>query len=161
MGVLDILTSLKDKVLDAAHFELLRSAYELQDKNVDQLRQNNDAIRESNELLRQQMGQLQSENDTLKGRVAELEQLNPGPVKYQPAGDALRVLQYYRDQDVVEAYEQDVQRRLGLPKIVASAVLSELRDQKLVTTTSIDHNRGTSFRLTDPGQRLVLTLSPQ
>jgi len=46
MEILSILAGLKDKVLDAAHYELLRGAYELQSKNIEQLQINNDALKE-------------------------------------------------------------------------------------------------------------------
>ena len=37
MDILGVLQTLKGKVLDATHFELLKHAYELQDENLKQL----------------------------------------------------------------------------------------------------------------------------
>ena len=41
---MQILAGLKDKVLDASHFDILRHAYELQNQNIEQLKTNNDAL---------------------------------------------------------------------------------------------------------------------
>src|SRR5688572_26032865 len=61
MDVISILNGIKGKVLDAAHFDLLRSAYDLQNENIEQLKSNNEAIRENNILLR-------NASETLKQR---------------------------------------------------------------------------------------------
>lgn len=53
MDILKILDGVKGKVLDAAHFELLKHAYELQEHNISQLKTNNAALKESNELLKE------------------------------------------------------------------------------------------------------------
>ena len=42
MDVIAILQTLKGKVLDATHFDMLKHAYELQDQNLKQLKTNND-----------------------------------------------------------------------------------------------------------------------
>lgn len=51
MEITKILQTIKGKVLDATHFELLRNAYELQEKNITQLKSNNEALKESNVLI--------------------------------------------------------------------------------------------------------------
>lgn len=74
-----ILANIKDKVLDATHFELLQHAYDLQNQNVEQLTRNNEALRESNELLKGEVARLKVENESsritiesLKSRLAAL-----------------------------------------------------------------------------------------
>ena len=66
MDIARILGSIKGKVLDATHFELLKHAYELQVQNTDQLNNNNEALKENNELLQQKLRELEDENSRLK-----------------------------------------------------------------------------------------------
>jgi FtsZ-binding cell division protein ZapB len=73
MGAIEILDLVKGKVLDAANFEKLKSAYELQENNIEQLKTNNDALKESNGLLREKNQKL----------VAQIEQLNKINKDYQ------------------------------------------------------------------------------
>jgi len=51
--VIKILADIKGKALDVVHFELLKNAYELQNKNIEQLKTNNEALEESIKLLKQ------------------------------------------------------------------------------------------------------------
>ncbi|EHF7843799.1 hypothetical protein J3Y18_003593, partial [Salmonella enterica] len=63
----------KGKVLDAAHFELLKHAYELQEHNISQLKTNNAALKESNELLKERSKGIEDKVEQLED---ELHQVN-------------------------------------------------------------------------------------
>jgi hypothetical protein len=80
MDFLGMLNGLKGKVLDAAHFDLLKSAYDLQNENITQLKSNNEALKENAELVRGQVEQLRLENhqllETNKELLSELKQIN-------------------------------------------------------------------------------------
>lgn len=62
-----ILGSIKEKALDATHFELLNQAYQRQVQRSDQLKNNNEALKEGNELLQHKARELQDGNSPLKG----------------------------------------------------------------------------------------------
>jgi chromosome segregation ATPase len=64
-----ILSEIKGKVLDAAHFDLLRHAYELQDENLKQLKSNNEALRENKEQLKEKISMLEQKIAELKKRI--------------------------------------------------------------------------------------------
>lgn len=79
MGILDILTGLKNKVLDAATYELLRRNFELLEENNAQLKdkvefQKDEIARLKAENLRlsERMGGLAAELDILKAKTTFL-----------------------------------------------------------------------------------------
>ena len=49
--IIKILEQLKQKGLDVVQVELLKNAYDLQNRNLAQLKENNTALRESHDLL--------------------------------------------------------------------------------------------------------------
>lgn len=72
MDPIAILSGIKDKVLDAHHFDLLKKAYEVQNQNIEQLKTNNEALRENNSLLKEKAAKQEKEITLLKGTVEEL-----------------------------------------------------------------------------------------
>jgi len=66
MGITDVLTGLKNKVLDAATYELLRRNFEL-------LEENNSQLKEKVELQKEENEQLTVENKNLLEKVREFE----------------------------------------------------------------------------------------
>lgn len=65
MGMLDILTGLKNKVLDAATYELLRRNFEL-------LEENNAQLKDKVELQKEEIARLKADNLRLSGDVGSL-----------------------------------------------------------------------------------------
>lgn len=65
MGILDILTGLKNKVLDAATYELLRRNFEL-------LEENNAQLKDKVEFQKEEIVRLKAENLRLSGQVGGL-----------------------------------------------------------------------------------------
>ena len=66
MDISKILGEIKGKILDAAHFDLLKRAYDLQNENIEQLKSNNEAFKESNSLLEKENRSIREENQKLK-----------------------------------------------------------------------------------------------
>lgn len=66
MNVTDILEGLKNKVLDAAHYDLLRRNYEL-------LEENNQQLKERLEFLKEEFAKLKKDNLNLSGKVGGLQ----------------------------------------------------------------------------------------
>ena len=103
MDILGILTGIKGKVLDAAHFDLLHSAYDLQNQNIELLKNNNEAITENNQLLRDGSDKLETEIGRLKaenaGLRAELVGGKTAITDYNPTGIPLQILNLYRQVD--------------------------------------------------------------
>lgn len=71
MDVTSVLQSVKGKVLDAAHFELLKHAYGLQEENITQLKSNNEALKESNLLLQDKIKKLEVQSAELEQKLGE------------------------------------------------------------------------------------------
>ena len=80
MAILPWLKAMKGKVLDLAQIEKIQHAYDLQEKSIQQLTVNNQAIQENNELvgkevtrLEEQLKKFDAENQTLQSKLAEFQ----------------------------------------------------------------------------------------
>ena len=163
MDVVNILNGIKGKVLDAAHFDLLRSAYDLQNENIEQLKSNNEAIRDSNGLLKEridklemEIARLKAENADLRARVADT---SADTLEYEPTGIAKQILQVYRQVDEDLLFDKHAALVLPNSQLEVEVAFSELTKEKVVTS-GIFGDRGTGYFLTDAGKRLVLSLEP-
>lgn len=76
MGIVEILSGFKDKVLDAAtydvllrNFELLESNYQLTKDQLELIKRENEKLKAENLELHGKIGGLAAEIDMLKGRI--------------------------------------------------------------------------------------------
>ena len=72
MDIIAILTGLKGKALELRDIEFLKHAYELQEQNIKQLKENNEAVRDALGLAKTRIESLESENADLKSKNAKL-----------------------------------------------------------------------------------------
>jgi predicted RNase H-like nuclease (RuvC/YqgF family) len=70
-SVFEILESMKDKALDAAHLEKLKSAYNMQEQTIKQLRSSNESYKENKQLLNERVKSLEAEKDRLQKIIKE------------------------------------------------------------------------------------------
>ena len=93
MDTLKILGDIKGKVLDAAHFDLLKHAYELQEKNIEQLKSNTEALKESNEQYKEKLYKLEQEIKKLQKLITDyelrLEKLELNELEISEVADAI------------------------------------------------------------------------
>lgn len=168
MDVVSILNGIKGKVLDAAHFGLLRNAYDLQNENIEQLKSNSEALRDSNNLLKERLDKLESEiarlkpeNADLRAQVADLvarvADTSADTLEYQPTGLAKQILQVYRQVDEDLLFNKHAASVLAISQLEVEVAFSELTKEKVVTS-GIFGDRGIGYYLTEPGKRLVLSL---
>ncbi len=164
MDILGILTGIKGKVLDAAHFDLLRSAYDLQNQNIEQLKSNNEAVTENNQLLRERCEKLETEIGRLKaenaGLRAELAEGKTAKIDYTPTGIPLQILRLYRQVDEHLLFDEQVTSVLSHSKLEIEVAFSELSENNIVSL-GIMGDRGAGYYLTTPGKKLVLQIEPQ
>ena len=66
MDIINILGTIKGKVLGDSHFDTLVNEYEQQNQIIVKLKDNNDALRVSSELLKRKIKKLSDENKNLK-----------------------------------------------------------------------------------------------
>ncbi len=74
MGIVDVLKGLKDKVLDATTYELLRRNFELLEENNQQLKDRVDLLKEEVEKLRAENLNLMMKNAELNAELDMLEE---------------------------------------------------------------------------------------
>ena len=152
MDILGILNTIKGKVLDAAHFELLQSAYGLQDENIKQLKENNLLLKEKNNDLLQ-------ENSHLKQRLAVLETqlIKQSTIVQQKLSETAKsILSKCKERDMTSFSEDDMQRSLSYSKMQFETGLDELIHLELIRQNIAASFRGSSeYELTPRGKRLA------
>ena len=158
MDILGILQTLKGKVLDATHFEDLKHAYELQDQNLKQLKNNIDALKESNELLKDKLTKLEQDVSKLRDTITALEKDVPASLslaEYVPSRVAAAILEQCVKHDVNEFLAEDMFSRISLSRIEANAGIDELRKHKIIDLAAVG-TRGARYFLTAEGRTFVL-----
>lgn len=156
MDIINILGTIKGKVLDASHFDLLKHAYELQDQDIVQLKNNNDALGESNELLKQKIKELNNENIILKETVKKYKNI----IKLLPQTSlidnfseiAVNILELYISNDTTELWEKFIMRTLPFNEIQVQEGLDELSRAELISSYSFDPSHGKEYSLTEKGR---------
>ena len=164
MEITKILGGLKDKVLDAANFELLKSAYELQEFNIEQLKSTNTAITENNMLLKEQVQQLEGELDALRSENSDLrtrvKEQSPQQIE-MPTGLTLGVLGVFYQADETTLYEGQIQGGLNASMVQIAAALSDLTAREFIRLAAVSPRLGARYRLTALGQKFVAEFPEQ
>lgn len=160
MDAISILNSIKNKVLDAKNYDLLKRTYELQNENIEQLKSNNEVFKEGNELLREDVNRLKEENESLKQTVAELSQkvsqLGHDSVSLGLSEVALAILELYRQRDTTRLYNKaDIIPSLNYSEIKIESALDELKTANIIKWVSINPHAGTRYLLTVQGKKYL------
>jgi len=163
MDIIKILSTIKGKVLDAEHFEILQHVYELQNQNIEQLKNNNSALKESNNLLKEKNDNLEKENSELKKRIVFLEneltlkKSTELPQKLSEVAEA--ILRKCMQEDITNFNDKNMIRSLPYSKIEIEAGIDELSHLKLVHLGSVQMmGGGANYYLTTEGMKFVLKL---
>jgi len=156
MDILSILSGLKGKVLDATHFELLQSAYELQNQNISQLKENNAAIKESNVLLTDKIQQLTKQNNKLQDDIDNLKEKIP-QVENEVSNVALALLKKCVEIDATDFYVDEMADLIPYTKMQFEAAIDELEEIKLLEF-SINDPSGDNYIITRDGKKYILQM---
>jgi len=156
MDIIKILGTIKGKVLDDSHFDLLKNAFDQQDQDIVQLKNNNDALGESNELFKQKIKKLTDENTILKESVNKYKHI----IKLLPQTSliddfseiAVNILELYISNDTTELWEKFIMRTLPFSEIQVQAGLDELSRAELISSYSFDPSHGKEYSLTEKGR---------
>ncbi len=162
MDIGKILSEIKGKVLDAAHFELLESAYELQNQNIEQLKENNSAIKEKSALLQEKATHLEKENNELKARVEDLEsQLanHSGQTEAIKLSEvAVAILRVCIERDITDFYSENMITVISFTRMQTEAAIEELEEKGLVALASVGPD-GSNYYVTSEGKKFALEMS--
>jgi len=161
MDVISILNGVKNKVLDAKNYELLKHAYALQNENIEQLKSNNEAIKENNQLLQKKVNHMEEENKSLRQSVAELSQkvsqLERDGVSSGLSEVALAILDLYRRHDATKLYkETQIIPALNFRKIQIESAIDELKKANMISCSSINRDYGMKYSLTEQGKKYLI-----
>ena len=165
MDIINILGTIKGKVLDASHFDLLINAYERQNQNIVQLKDNNNTLRVSSELFKQKIKELNDENTNLKETIKKYKNI----IKLLPQTSlidnfskiAVNILELYISNDTTELWEKYIMRTLPFSEIQVQEGLDELRRAELISSYSFDPSHGREYSLTEKGRYNLAIKSKQ
>jgi len=157
MDVIKILAEVKDKVLDAAHYQLLESAYNLQEETITQLKSNNEALKENRQLQAEKTTQLEAENVELKAAIELLENQMPSTVEGELSHVAEGIIAKLFEDDLVNFSNAGLPQALGYNKIAVELALEELEKQGLIRLGSVDP-QGSNYYLTTSGKQHTLKI---
>ncbi len=160
MDVISILNGVKNKVLDAKNYELLKHAYALQNENMEQLKSNNEAIKENHQLLQKKVNHLEEENKSLRQSVAELSQkvsqLDRDGVFSGLSEVALAILDLYRQRDTTGLWkESEIIPALHFGKIQIASGIDELKKAKMIDPSSGSPDGDMKYSLTEQGKKYL------
>ena len=163
MSLMEILNDLKGKALDAAHFDLLKHAYELQDKNMEQLEKSNAGLEKENQCLKEKVQQLSVENVTLNEELKKYRAEKAGlrkPKSYKKLSVvAQAILDFYLRSDMTTLDDSDIFGGVGggkYSKIEISTAMDELKTAKLLDSCSYNYRTGVrDYFLTKEGLTLL------
>jgi hypothetical protein len=154
MGITEILGQFKGKVLDAAHFDLLKHAYELQEQNIAQLKINNESLRESNELLLEKIRSLEELNiklkDTINNLEARLKKLD-SPSEFDLSDAAKKVLGLFLLNNTTAITRVRIEDQLNLSKIEIASAIDELKNKQII----IIHTSHGNISLRESGKKIL------
>ena len=162
MDIVKILSDLKGKVLDATHFELLQSAYELQNENITQLKENNEAIKETNGFLNEKIERLNSEKIDLQSTVEHLEaKLASIPAEGEVglSATAIDILRKCIEQDITDFDLNRIIPQLSYSRLQTEAAIDELEEKDLIQLGSVGMDSGPNYYITPEGKKQALKLS--
>jgi SMC interacting uncharacterized protein involved in chromosome segregation len=146
MGFQEVLSGLKDKVLDAANFEVLKSAYELQEENNKQLKESNDLLREKVEKLELDNEQLRETNEKYK---AQLDKIDDSGEKLSEVAEA--ILDMFLKQDTTVMIIRKYANLLPYTKIQIESGIDELHKKKIIQP----YTTGGEWKLTGIGANML------
>jgi predicted nuclease with TOPRIM domain len=156
MDIINILGTIKGKVLEASHFDLLKHTYEQQKQNIGQLKDNNDALRKNNELLKQKIKELNDENTILKETIKKYKNksklLSQTSLIDNFSEIAVNILELYISHDTTELWEKFIMRKLPFSKIQLQSGLDELCRAELISSYSFDPVHGKEYSITEKGR---------
>ena len=170
MDPISILNGVKNKVLDATNYDLLKRTYNLQNENIEQLKTSNNVFKESNERLQEEVNGLKMENESLKQTVAELtqrvSQLNGGSVSSGLSDVAFAILDLYHRLDKAELFkETEIIPALKFSTIQIESAIDELKTAKMIEWSRISNEESedwdsvsitkTAYSLTVEGKKYV------
>ncbi len=162
MNIVGILSTIKGKVLDAASFEFLQNAYEMQNKNIEQLSNNNEALKESNELLKEKNNALKEENAELKNRIATIESelrmvSMPRESSHVLSEVAKNILKQCIKSDTTDFADEYMMHSLSHTRVEIEAAFDELEQVELIFQNYDVLGEG-SHALTPKGKKVALKI---
>jgi predicted nuclease with TOPRIM domain len=159
MDAISILNGIKNKVLDAQNFDLLKRTYELQNENIEQLKSNNEVFKERNELLQEEVNCLKKENTSLEHTIGKLNQrvsqLSDGSISSGLSKVAVAVLGLYLHFDITELWKNKIISCLSFSTIQIESAIDELKRANFIKQSRASWDDSKAYSLTVQGKEYL------
>jgi predicted nuclease with TOPRIM domain len=163
MDPIKILNDIKDKVLDAHNYDLLKHTYELQNENIKQLEKNNEALKANNKLLQKSNATFAKEYAALKKKYEALEKRIPPDQRTEPSKPAQAVLDHLLKMDLTNFNSEEMVAALSLKsfsRIQVEAGIVELRKTGLIQLSGVfSAEHGAPYYITAEGKQYLMSRS--
>ena len=158
MDITKILSTIKGKVLDAANYELLANAYDLQQQNIIQLKENNTSIKESNSLLKEKLESYKKTMHEQNEKITQLEELTYLPKTVDSSSrveEEEEVLIFLSNHTKLDINKNHLSQHLNIKDEKTQYFLDNLQEDKLVCG-SCSMSNPTSYSLTKQGRAYLV-----
>jgi predicted transcriptional regulator len=158
MDITKILSTIKGKVLDATNYELLVSAYDLQQQNIIQLKENNTSIKESNTLLKEKLDAYEKLIKEQEEKISQFEVQALIPISTNSESRAKEdndILIFLSNNSQSTIYKEHLSSHLNLQDAKTQYYLDGLLENKLVHA-SFSFSSPTSYSLTKHGRAYLV-----
>jgi len=158
MDIVNILNSMKDKVLDEANYECLKNIFERQASNITQLKENNATLRDTVEKLQTKKNHLKKEHETLMLKVSQLEEQvssgNPSAKPTELSEVEREVLESCLDSGIKGFCSEDMHASLPFSRMKIAMAIGALEQKEIIHLSSISAD-GSHYELTESGKNYL------
>lgn len=134
--IFNIFKELRQKGIDVNQIDLLKSAYEHQNLNLEQLKENNTALRESNDLLKEKIAQFENKNAQLKNELESVKKHLPVSRKDDLSNSAIAILEICHERDITKFTELEMRTFLGKGEVETKRAIGELKKKMFIKLPS-------------------------
>ena len=155
MDIVNILNSMKDKVLDEANYECLKNIFEKQGSNITQLKENNATLRDTVEQLQAKKNHLKKENETLILKISQLEDqissVKPSAIPTELSEVEREILESCLDSGIEGFCSEDMHASLPFSRMKIAMAIGALEQKEIIHLNSISAD-GSHYELSDSGK---------
>ncbi len=164
MDIVKILSDIKGKALDTVHFELLKKTYELQNQNITQLKNNNEALKESNALLQDKISTLEDEKSKMGKQIHQLQIENQDlksirslESKEELSEHSASILKKCIKEGINEFVDTAIGKKLSLNQLECETAIGELRKKRFIVQAKACQERigGFRYKFTQSGREYL------
>lgn len=156
MDILNVLNTFKGKELDEAHIVFLTEAFDLQNRQIKQLKENISTLTESLDLIRDKEALATKKNEKLMYKIAQLEEqlaaISPGSSKNRLSEIEKAILSSCMNTGITGFCSEDMVISLPFNRLEITNAIDQLERKGILQLGPLAAN-GSYYSLTDHEQQ--------